>query len=102
MADPRESLIAVLQLAYSGERAAGYAYRGHWRSLRDAKERDRVRQIENEEWHHRRQVGEMLERLGSGPNPTRERRALVIGRTLGLLCHVSGWLLPMYGASTMR
>ncbi len=102
MADPRESLIAVLQRAYSGERAAGYAYRGHWRSLRDAKERDRVRQIENEEWHHRRQVGEMLERLGSGPNPTRERRALVIGRTLGLLCHVSGWLLPMYGAGRLE
>lgn len=102
MADARESLIAVLQLAYSGERAAGYAYRGHWRSLRDPGERDRVRRIEDEEWHHRRQVGEMLEKLGSGPSPARERRALVIGRTLGLLCHVSGWLLPMFGAGRLE
>jgi demethoxyubiquinone hydroxylase (CLK1/Coq7/Cat5 family) len=102
MADARESLIAVLQLAYSGERAAGYAYRGHWRSLRDPSERDRVRQIEDEEWHHRRQVGEMLEALGSGPSRRRELRALVIGRTLGLLCHVSGWLLPMYGAGRLE
>jgi demethoxyubiquinone hydroxylase (CLK1/Coq7/Cat5 family) len=76
MADSREGLIAVLQLAYSGERAAGYAYRGHWRSLRDPGERERVRRIEDEEWHHRRQVGDMLEALGSRPSRIRELRAL--------------------------
>ena len=43
MPDSRESLIAVLQLAYSGERAAGYAYRGHWHSVSDADERARIR-----------------------------------------------------------
>jgi hypothetical protein len=87
----------VLQLAYSGERAAGYAYRGHWRSVSDADERARIRQIEDEEWHHRRLVGEMLQKLGAAPSRARELRALAIGRTLGLLCHVAGWLLPMYG-----
>ena len=100
--DARESLIAVLQLAYSGERAAGYAYRGHWNSLSDPDERARVRQIEDEEWHHRQLVGGMLARLGAAPSRARELRALVIGRTLGLLCHVSGWLLPMYGAGRLE
>jgi hypothetical protein len=36
---PRAQLITVLQLAYSGELAAGYAYRGHWHSVRDSEER---------------------------------------------------------------
>lgn len=102
MADERESLIAVLQLAYSGERAAGYAYRGHGHSVSDPAERARIRQIEDEEWHHRRLVGEMLKRLGSGPSRARELRALVIGRVLGLLCHVAGWLPPMYGAGRLE
>ncbi len=91
-----------MQLAYSGERAAGYAYRGHWRSCSDALERTRIQQIENEEWHHRRLVGEMLKALGSGPSQSRERRAWLVGRTLGLLCHVAGWLLPMYGAGRLE
>jgi demethoxyubiquinone hydroxylase (CLK1/Coq7/Cat5 family) len=41
----RSRLIQILQLAYSGELAAGYAYRGHARSVSDASERDRIRQI---------------------------------------------------------
>ena len=35
----KRSLIATLQLAYSGERAAGHAYNGPWRSGPTAGER---------------------------------------------------------------
>jgi len=87
---PREQLITTLQLAYSGELAAGYAYRGHWHSVSDAEERRQIRKIEDEEWHHRKLVGEMLESLGAGPNKVREIRATVIGRVLGFMCHLSG------------
>ena len=59
--NPRAQLIATLQMAYSGELAAGFAYRGHWHSVRDPEERRRIKQIEDEEWHHRKLVGEMLE-----------------------------------------
>ena len=100
--ESRERLIAVLQLAYSGERAAAYAYRGHWKSVRDPAERARIRQIEDEEWHHRRLVGDMLRGLGARPRRLREIRSLVIGRTLGLLCHLSGWFVPMYGAGRLE
>lgn len=99
--DPSK-LIAILQLAYSGELAAAYAYRGHWRSVSDLDERARIEQIENEEWHHRRLVGEMLQKLGQKPNQRRERRALIVGRTLGFLCHLTGWLAPMYGAGRLE
>jgi rubrerythrin len=98
----RRQLIAILQLAYSGERAAAYAYNGHWRSVSDPDERARIHQIEDEEWHHRRLVGEMLAALGAAPNPWREIRATLIGRTLGLLCHVAPWFTAMYGAGRLE
>jgi rubrerythrin len=98
----RRSLVAILQLAYSGERAAGYAYNGHWKSVSDPEEQARIRAIEDEEWHHRRLVGEMLAVLGAGPDPKRELRAIVVGRVLGLLCHLSPWFFPMYGAGRLE
>ena len=100
--DNRQKLIAILQLAYSGELAAAYAYRGHWHSVSAADERESIRTIEADEWRHRKVVGEMLAALGSGPNKTRETRATIIGRTLGFLCHVTGWLAPMYGAGKLE
>ncbi|MEP6637514.1 MAG: ferritin-like domain-containing protein [Acidobacteriota bacterium] len=98
----RESLIALLQLAYSGELAAAYAYRGHWHSVTNPEERLRIEKIENEEWHHRNLVGEMLTELNAQPRQLREIRAAIIGRTLGVLCHVIGWLAPMYGAGKLE
>jgi ubiquinone biosynthesis protein COQ7 len=98
----RLGLIAILRLAYSGERAAGYAYRGHWQAARNPEEREHIHRIEDEEWHHRRQVGEMLQGLGARPSALREARALVVGRVLGLLCHVSGWYAPMYAAGRLE
>lgn len=98
----RDALIALLQLAYSGELAAAHAYRGHWRSVRNREERLQIEKIENEEWHHRKLVGEMLQTLDAHPNKFREIRAAIIGRTLGLLCHVIGWLAPMYGAGKLE
>jgi demethoxyubiquinone hydroxylase (CLK1/Coq7/Cat5 family) len=97
-----DDLVAILRLAYSGELAAALAYRGHWKSVSDAEDRRRIRQIEEEEWHHRGLVGAMLRDLGESPGKLREVRAWLIGRALGLLCHVSGWLAPMYGAGKLE
>ena len=101
-ASSRESLIHVLRSAYSGELAAGFAYAGHWRSVSKTEERDRIKAIEAEEWHHRELVGEMLEKLESGPSRTRERIFRLIGGALGPLCAISGWLAPMYGAGLLE
>jgi demethoxyubiquinone hydroxylase (CLK1/Coq7/Cat5 family) len=97
-----DELIKILRLAYSGELAAAYAYRGHWHSVKDEATRGRIREIEEEEWHHRRLLGRMLEQVGAKPDRAREFRANVIGRTLGAMCHVTGWLLPMYGAGKLE
>jgi rubrerythrin len=100
--DSRQKLIRLLQLAYSAELAAAYAYRGHWHSVSDKDERARIEQIENEEWHHRQLVGEMLRELNARPRRFREIRATITGRTLGMLCHFTGWLAPMYGAGKLE
>jgi rubrerythrin len=101
-AQAERDLIGVLQLAYSGELAAALAYRGHWNSTPNPEERDRIRAIELEELHHRAQIAVMLETLGQRPQRLREVRAWLIGRGLGLLCHLSGWLIPMYGAGKLE
>lgn len=98
----RAKLIHILQLAYSGERAAGYAYRGHWKSVNDKEQIARIKNIEDEEWQHRKLVGEMLASLGAAPNSWREFRATIIGRSLALLCRLSFWFVPMYGAGKLE
>ncbi len=100
--EARRLLIAILQLAYSGERAAAYAYRGHWKSVSDTEERARIKAIEDDEWHHRELISDMLAKLKATPDPTREMRALIVGRILGVLCHLTGWLVPMYGAGKLE
>ena len=95
-------LIVILQLAYSGELAAGYAYRGHWHSVNNPEQKARIKTIEEEEWHHRRLVGEMLTSLKAGPDKVREIRATLLGRALGFMCHLSGWFAPMYGAGKLE
>jgi rubrerythrin len=95
-------LIRQLKGAYSGELAAGYAYRGHWHSVSDAAEREHIQTIESEEWHHRELVGEMLRKTGGKASPIREAIFWCIGRTIGILCHLGGWFLPIYGAGKLE
>jgi demethoxyubiquinone hydroxylase (CLK1/Coq7/Cat5 family) len=102
MNSARQNLIRILQNAHSGEVAAAYAYRGHWKSLRESAEKERIRGIEGEEWDHRRRVGEWLEELGATPNTTREKIFWTIGRTLGATCFLSGWFMPMYFAGRLE
>jgi len=100
--DAHSNLIRILQNAYSGEIAAAYAYRGHWRSLKPSPERTRIKQIEAEEWDHRRRLGEWLEKLNAHPRPTRERVFWTIGKLLGHSCFMSGWFFPMYFAGRLE
>jgi demethoxyubiquinone hydroxylase (CLK1/Coq7/Cat5 family) len=98
----REHLIDILQGAYSGELAAGFAYRGHWKSVNNPHERAAIQKIEHEEWVHRERVGEMLASLGAAPQRLREVKLSLIGRTIGLACHMIGWFLPMYFAGRLE
>ena len=61
------ALVKLLQKAYSGEKAAAFAYIGHARSLRDPAAKAAVRQIEADKWKHRENVLGLLRRFGSVP-----------------------------------
>jgi len=98
----RHHLIHLLQGAYSGELAAGFAYRGHWKSVRNESERDAIQKIEREEWIHRERVGEMLISLGALPKKSREAKMWLIGKSIGAACHVIGRFLPMYFAGRLE
>lgn len=99
---PRKGLIRILQNAHAGECAAAYAYRGHWKSLKDSSEKERIKEIEAEEWDHRRRVGEWLAKLDAKPRPVREKVFRTIGNILGPSCYVSGWFMPMYFAGRLE
>jgi hypothetical protein len=98
----KDSLIRLLQAAYSGELAAFYAYEGHRHSVRDKTEKEEIRKIQLEERDHRECLGEFLSDLGAKPDPWREFKFTVIGRTIGLLCYIGGWFIPMYGAGKLE
>ncbi len=100
--ETRSRLIRLLQLAYSGEKAAALAYQGHARSVRDPGEKAMIEKIENDEWVHRRKVGALLEILEARPLAMREARASAVGHTLSLLCGFTGWFLPMFLAGKLE
>lgn len=102
MPDAKSRLIKQLRGAYSGELAAGFAYRGHWNSVSDPVEREQIRNIEAEEWHHRELVGAMLRTLGGNPSRIREAIFWCIGKGIAFLCHIGGWFIPMYGAGRLE
>jgi demethoxyubiquinone hydroxylase (CLK1/Coq7/Cat5 family) len=102
MNNARQNLIRILQNAYSGELAAAYAYRGHWKSLKESNEKTHIKKIEAEEWAHRANVARWLEALGAKPKKFRDAVFWTIGRSLGVSCYVSGWFFPMYFAGRLE
>ena len=101
----RCELVSLLQMAYSGERAAAYAYLGHRRSLSRAKhdaDRAMLQSVLIDEIRHRRAVRRLLHRLDESSDPRRERKMRRIGLTIGAFCRVGGWYAPMYGAGKLE
>ena len=98
---PTKKLIHLLKKAYSGELAAALAYRGHWYSL-TGQDRERVKQIEFEEWMHRQTVGRILQSFRTSPDRIREVKGFLLGRLLGFGCGLLGWFAPMYIAGFLE
>ena len=100
--EARRRLIGILHSAYSGELGAALAYRGHGTALSDPAEREAIAKIEREEWTHRAAVGVLLHGLGAKPQRPRELLMRIIGRSVGLSCHLGSWILPMYFAGRLE
>ncbi|MBP6506297.1 MAG: ferritin-like domain-containing protein [Opitutaceae bacterium] len=95
-------LVDSLRKAYSAERAASLAYIGHAASLRDPAERAAVRQIEQDEWDHRRQVRAIMDRYAIPVSRWLEFKYLCIGKVIGWSCHVIGRFMPYFFAGKLE
>ena len=100
--DARRDLVLLLQLAHSGELGAIRAYLGHRATLVDPLERAQLGVVTRDEIRHRHCIAAMLARLGSAPDPRRERKMELVGRLIALSCVIGGWFVPMYGAGRLE
>ena len=95
-------LVDLMKKAYSAEKAAAFAYQGHAASVKDPEEKKAIRQIEIDEWNHRREVLELMEQYGIRPSRWYELRFHLIGKTISVSCHVIGWFMPFYFAGKLE
>lgn len=95
-------LVRLLKQAHAVETGAYNAYEGHWRSLKKESERNKVQEIQKDEWFHRQSVGWMLIELKSEPSEFLETVMYLVGKTISIACYVMGYRAAMWGAKIME
>src|ERR1700674_5966513 len=93
-----KEFIKMLQQAHAGELAAYYAYEGHWRSLKDQKQRDAIKSIQKDELDHIRYLKTLLDVYDAQPSRIRDFIFTMVGKSASLMCYIAGWYFPMSGA----
>lgn len=96
------ALVESLRKAYSAEKAASFAYIGHAGSLSDPQEVAEVRQIEQDEWDHRREVLEIMRRYEIPVSKWYEVKYHVIGKLIGWSCYLIGRFMPFFFAGKLE
>jgi hypothetical protein len=95
-------LITLLKKAYSAEKAAAYAYQGHAASVKDKAAKIAIRQIEEDEWNHRKEVLIIMQHYQIPVSKYFEFRFSLIGRLISASCHVIGWFMPYFFAGKLE
>jgi len=95
-------LVKLLQLAYSAEKAAAFAYIGHAGSVKRLDEKIAIRQIEMDEWTHRETVLAIMQQYEILPSRYYEIKYHVIGRIISVSCYIIGWFMPYYFAGRLE
>lgn len=96
------ALADLLQKAYSAEKAAAYAYQGHAASVWRKEEKTAIRQIEEDEWNHRREVLHIMNHYNIPVSKYYERRFAVVGKVISASCYVIGWFMPFFFAGKLE
>jgi hypothetical protein len=97
-----KELIDLLQKAYSAEKAAAFAYQGHAGAVKDKAEKAAIRQIETDEWNHRREVLEIMKRYDIPVSKYYEIRFHIVGKIISASCYIIGWFMPFYFAGSLE
>ena len=95
-------LVDILRKAYSAEKAASFAYVGHAGSLKDSAEKAAVRQIEQDEWEHRRNVLEIMQQYEIPVSKYYELKYHLIGKLIGYSCYLIGRFMPYFFAGKLE
>ena len=95
-------LVDLMRRAYSAERAASFAYIGHAGSLKDPKEKEVVKQIEDDEWDHRSNLSVMMKQYDISPSAYYELKYFIIGKIIGYSCYAIGWFMPYFFAGRLE
>jgi len=95
-------LVDLLKKAYSAEKAAAFAYQGHAGSVKNTEEKKAIKQIEDDEWLHRKEVLEIMNHYGIPVSKFYEFRFHVIGKIISGSCYVIGWFMPFYFAGRLE
>lgn len=95
-------LVKLLQLAYSAEKAAAFAYIGHAGSVRSPHEKVAIKQIEMDEWQHRETVLAIMAQYDISVSRYFEIKYHIIGRIISCSCYVIGWFMPYYFAGRLE
>lgn len=95
-------LVNLLQKAYSAEKAAAFAYQGHAASVKDETEKKEIRQIENDEWFHRKEVLLIMNDFEIPISKLYEIRFHIIGKVISYSCHIIGRFMPFYFAGNLE
>jgi rubrerythrin len=95
-------LCKLMQQAYSGEKAAAFAYIGHGGAVKNPEEKLRIKEIENDEWVHRAEVLSLMKKYDVPVSKWYEFKMHVIGRIISASCYVIGWFMPFYFAGRLE
>ncbi len=95
-------LIKLLQLAYSAEKAAAFAYVGHAGSVKDPDEKIAIKQIELDEWGHRESVLAIMRQYEIPISRYNELKFHLMGKVISASCYVIGWFMPYYFAGRLE
>lgn len=95
-------LINLLKQAYSAEKAASFAYKGHAASVKNIDEKKAIRQIETDEWNHRAEVLKIMQQYQVPVSKWYEAKYHVIGKSISASCYVIGWFMPFYFAGNLE
>lgn len=96
------ALADLLKKAYSAEKAAAYAYQGHAASVRKKEEKIAIRQIEEDEWNHRKEVLQIMQYYNIPISKWYEVKSSIIGKVLSASCYVIGWFMPYFFAGKLE
>lgn len=97
-----KKLVSLLQMAYSAEKAAAFAYMGHAGSVSEVEEKEAIHQIEIDEWNHREEVLKIMQQYDIPISTYFELRFHLIGRLISYSCYVIGWFMPYYFAGRLE